>query len=131
MGCLNGLSPRHLAIVQFGTRGCAITEFYKGGEETIMSYTGQENSHHCPTCGQNYTPQLCVGEEGVREVVGSHNCPFPHSTFFVETKQEYEYREGVLYSRSVTFRRYSGHDTHPTQVSWAQTWLPNDKTFLK
>lgn len=96
-------------------------------------WEGAYMSRHCATCGANYTPMMTNDDEaGVREVFGSHECPLPHGQFFVINRTEYEYKEGTLYERQVSYRRYSGHDTPNYMLTNEATpWVKSEKEYVK
>ena len=70
--------------------------------------------YHCKTCGEDYESTGHEIERGDGAMIWHldkpHRCKFPNSTFFERSETEYQYREGVLFCRDVTYRKYSGHD---------------------
>ena len=85
---------------------------------------------HCSTCGLDYESTThvedCMGELVTRQDT-PHNCKLHYGRFFERTEKEFEYREGILYWREVTYRKYSGHDT--SNVMATTSWVRADKPW--
>lgn len=73
-----------------------------------------ERQYRCDTCGQTYESSGHDYERGDGMMVWildkPHRCALPHGRFFLRTETEREYRNGVLYTRTVTYRKGSSHD---------------------
>lgn len=90
--------------------------------------------YRCDTCGDLYQTSVHEYERADGMTVwipdNPHRCSLPHGKFVLRTEKEYEWVNGKLMVREITYRKHNSYLSTADIVSSSE-WVQDNKPWVK